>query len=122
VQAALTLAQRAMGSRPIALPRPGVVRSALVVGLDTEPWIDRCITALGALGTVAEVQPLQAHASGVWPGARKQRAQQAIRAIQARVHGAEAGQVSLAQAEGGELSEAADPRAAGRLSVRRDRE
>jgi HEAT repeat protein len=51
--------------------------------------------ALGQVGTTAAVEPLLALTGGIVPGPLKRAAREAVRRIQARVVGAEHGQLSV---------------------------
>ena len=73
--------------------------------VEHEPWIDRAIRGLEKVGTVDAVPVLLEYADGFLPSARKTAAKKAVRAIQSRIGGAGRGQLAIAQAQGGELSE-----------------
>jgi hypothetical protein len=114
--AALTVSQRT--EVPAALRGP--LDRALIAELDYQPTRNQVIDALGRHGTVAAVPALaRFRDGGLFSGADRQRASQAIRAIQARAEGADAGQLSMAalQAEQGAVSVAA--RQAGRVAEKR---
>jgi hypothetical protein len=103
---------------PAALRGP--LDRALIAELDHQPTRNQVIDALGRHGTVAAVPALaRFRDGGLFSGADRQRASQAIRAIQARAEGADAGQLSMAalQAEQGAVSVAA--RQAGRVAEKR---
>jgi hypothetical protein len=80
------------------------IRTVLMQAVQHEPYIDRAIEGLWAVGTVEAVPLLNEHADGFMPSARKTAAKKAVRAIQSRIAGAGRGQVSFAKAAGGELS------------------
>ncbi|HYH46620.1 MAG TPA: HEAT repeat domain-containing protein [Thermoanaerobaculia bacterium] len=60
--------------------------------------------ALGQVGTIDAVEPLREHATTLLPTELRAAARQAIAEIQARLTGAEAGQLTLAGGEAGALS------------------
>lgn len=101
MQAAELLVE-SMGEHDIELDG---VRKVFMQAVQHEPWIDRSIAGLAKVGTVEAVPLLAPHAEGFLPSQRKSNAQTAIRTIQSRIAGAGRGQVSIAQAQGGELSE-----------------
>lgn len=128
------LAAGALGARGrpvlvelLARPRPDVVRAAALALARLAPADDpsvveralhaclgegdiEIIDALGRIGTVASVPvlaPFGAGALGLRPSAWH--AQRAVRAIQARLHGAEHGTLALAETVGGGLAVADDP-------------
>jgi len=97
------------------------VEQVFTYAVEHEPWIDRGIRGLEKVGSVAAVPALLEHADGFLPSARKTAAKKAVRAIQARVAGAGRGQLAIAAAQGGELSEA-EVRHRGALSQARQTE
>jgi len=82
------------------------VEAVLLQAVEHEPYIDRAIAGLARIGTVAAVPALLEHADGFLPSARRTAAKKAVRTIQSRVAGADRGQLAIAAAQGGELSEA----------------
>lgn len=83
------------------------VESTLLAALQVDEYRPLAIEALGAVGTVESVPRLTPIAEE-WMGSSRHEARAAIRAIQSRLVGAEAGQVSLVETVGGEVS-VADP-------------
>ncbi len=86
---------------------------------DTEAEVAKAAAqALGQLGTIDAVGPLREHASALLPSELRTAARQAVAEIQARLTGAEPGQLTLADGEAGALSLAGE---AGGLSLSEDR-
>lgn len=101
----------ALGRRREAAAEPEMQDALRSPGEDVQLAAVAALGKAGTVGAVACLRDLEAHAQGDLRVA----ARHAIEAIQVRISGAAAGQLSLAAAEGGTLSLADDP--CGRLSI-----
>ncbi len=97
------------------------IEAGLTSGLELEQWTDRCIARLSRVGSVSAVPALSPFAEGMMPTARKRAATDAIQGIQSRQQGAAAGQISIVEVQGGELSVGEIERS-GQLSESRKRQ
>ena len=86
--------------------RPRQPETLLLLGLqdDDAGVAQTAARALGQVGTIDAVEPLREHAAALLPSELRAAARQAIAEIQARLTGAEAGQLTLAGGEAGALS------------------
>jgi HEAT repeat protein len=110
-------AARALGATGLPAAEAPLLR-ALAVGDETVRLA--AVEALGRAGTVASI-PLLLEAAKQHPGeGLKSASRQAIAEIQARLEGAETGQLSLAAGEAGHLS-LSEERASGKLSIAEDK-
>ena len=92
-------------------------RSILSAAVTSGTLLPKVLEALAEVGTVEEVPKLSPIAEA-WTHPQRHAAKKAIRSIQSRIRGAGAGQLALAESQGGEVSVAEAPSRAGAATRR----